>query len=511
MIGSRKVRGALAALALPLALAACQANPETVSVASQPKTVPVKNITSFSDALRCMDDLFVLHGKRDIVITSPGLPDATQKISAGTKEMLITAVSRMSVKSNAFRFVDFDTTQADVNVLFQQLGFREGFQFPNYYMRGAVTQLDDSVLSGQEGFSIATPFAELGLSRDQIVSVVTIDMNMVDMVSRQVMPGMSATNSIAVVRSGKGADAGGRIGKAGLAFNVSMNNAEGPSQAVRTLIELSAIEVLGKLTRVPYWKCLQIDQTNPEVMQQAREWYDTMTVDQRDTFVTAGLRGLGYLQAGAPLNDAVARFQADNDLIATGRHDFDVYYRLLGKGTDTAGAGQGWYQDAVAAGGRPAAPPAPPPPPAERMMTMSLGTDRGPQPTFRLGEVVVAQASLTNAGYLYCFYRDTEGTIVRLHPNRFAPDAYTPAQKMVEMPPRLGADRPFNLRASKPGSEEIACFATQDEVGPMLPDWLKGEDLKPIRAESLDAIGAAFSQVNRSGMTNGRLPITVTP
>src|SRR6202166_1981531 len=81
-----------------LALGACQANPETAHVAVQPRTAPVRTITSFNEALRCMDDLFLAQGKKDIYITSAGVPDATGQIAAGTKEMLITSIAKMSAR-----------------------------------------------------------------------------------------------------------------------------------------------------------------------------------------------------------------------------------------------------------------------------------------------------------------------------------------------------------------------------------------------------------------------------
>ena len=74
------------------ALGACQANPETAHVAVQPRTAPVRTITSFNEALRCMDDLFLAQGKKDIYVTSAGIPDATGQIAAGTPEDVAPAI-----------------------------------------------------------------------------------------------------------------------------------------------------------------------------------------------------------------------------------------------------------------------------------------------------------------------------------------------------------------------------------------------------------------------------------
>ncbi len=136
MIGTRlsrrrsPVRRALVALLL---LSACHPRPEAGFDAQQPRTAAVRNIGSFSEALRCMDTLFEAHGKRDIYITTAGIPDATGLIAAGTKEMFISAVSRMSARSNAFRFVDYDITQLDVQVLSELVGLRQDFVAPSYY------------------------------------------------------------------------------------------------------------------------------------------------------------------------------------------------------------------------------------------------------------------------------------------------------------------------------------------------------------------------------------------
>ena len=280
-------------LALALGLIGCQPNPETAHIAAQPQTAPVRTITSFNDALRCMDELFLAQGKKDIYITSAGIPDATGMVAAGTKEMLITAISKMSATSGAFRFVDYDPTQLDVQVLSELVGLRDNFVAPNYYIRGAITQLDSNVLSSSAGAGISTPYLDLAVSRDQVVSVMSLDLNIGKLVTRQIIPGMSASNSIAVVRSGKGGDVGGVIGKAGLSISVSLDRSEGFHQAVRNLVELSTIEAVGKLTRVPYWQCLQIDQTNPTYRTEAREWFDTMSQAERVRFVRTNLAGAG--------------------------------------------------------------------------------------------------------------------------------------------------------------------------------------------------------------------------
>ncbi|MBX9634785.1 MAG: peptidoglycan-binding protein, partial [Magnetospirillum sp.] len=319
-------------LSMGLVTASCMTPPEKAMVAKQPSTAPARTVSSFSEALRCMDDLLWTHGKRDIYITSNGIPDETGRLLGGTKEMVITSVSRMSDKSNAFSFVDFEPALDSVNALYWMVGVRPEFRAPSYYIRGAVTQLDENVLSEAANAGISLPKVDLSVSQDQIVSVISVDLSVGELTTRRILPGVTASNSIAVVQSGRGADAGGIINKAGLSFR-----SEGMHQALRTLVELSTIEVLGKLTRVPYWQCLGIEQTNPAFMSQSRDWFDEMSVAERQVYALRMLQADGYMPAsGGDAAAALGRWQADHDLIASGRMDFDTYQRMLSSPTAKA-------------------------------------------------------------------------------------------------------------------------------------------------------------------------------
>jgi hypothetical protein len=506
---ARRTGTALATAALTL-LAACQTRPEAAYDVVHPQTAAVRNIGNFNEALRCMDDMFLAQGKRDIYITTAGIPDATGLIATGTKEMFITAVSRMSAKSDAFRFVDYDPTQTDVQVLSELVGLHDDFVAPNYYVRGAITQLDSNVLQSSGSAGVSIPGMDLAINGNQIVSVVSIDLNVGKLVTRQIIPGISSSNSIAVVQSGKGADVGGFIGKAGLSLSVSLDKSEGFHQAVRNLIELSTIEILGKLTKVPYWQCLSIESTNPSYRTEARGWFDIMGEGERQRFVSAALVRTGYLPGGsdgtAPgFSDAIARYQSDNDLVPNGRVDFDLYYRMLANearhpGSKTAAAAAPTTGAATAAV-TPATPPAEPP-------RLVMSTPRGPKPDYRVGETMVLAVQSTQDAYVYCYYQDASGTVARIFPNRFQPDALMRAGVLTEIPPT--GSKSFALRFDKAGSTEaVACLGADREVGLRLPDKLKAQDLEPLPVSGLDDVAAQFRAIPGARVDDARLAVEV--
>jgi len=493
--------------AMFITVAGCVADPpkpETATVTAAVKTPAAKTVTNFTPALRCMDDLLLSYGKRDIVITTAGIPDSTGKVMAGTKEMLITAASKMSIKSKGLTFIDYDTERADLLALFQDVQAAGAFQhkLPNYYIRGAITQLDENAIDSQSGGGIALPFLDVGISRDQVSSVVSMDMNIGETTSRMILPGVNASNSLIITRSGKGTDVGGKLGKVGFAFNMSLNKSEGLGSGVRALVELGMIELVGKLTGTPYWKCLEIEKTNPVMIEQAREWYDGMKPEERVKLVQRKLAGMNLYQGqvnGIVSKDfasAVGRYQAENGLIADGRINFDLYYALLD-------ADQPLASDPTAGPAAPVMAASPRPAGAGGPMTVKLDSDRGPRPTYKPKEFLQARVSLTNDGILYCYYRDNSGTIARIFPNRFHPDAFVRAGTPFSLPPE---GSPFRIRFDKPGQEQVVCFASDKDLP--IPANLKGADLTPLKIASIDEISVAFKKSNPN-VAEAKLDIVV--
>lgn len=488
-IAIRPLVGSVGAIAL---LAGCTADPpkpESATVATAVKTPAAKTVTNFTPALRCMDDLLLAYGKKDIVITTAGIPDSTGKVMTGTKEMLISAASKMSIKSKALTFIDYDTERSDLLALFQDIQAAGAFnhKLPNYYIRGAVTQLDENAIDAQASGGIALPFLDFGVSKGQVSSVVSIDMNIGETTSRMILPGVNASNSLVITRSDSGKDMGGKIGKVGFAFNMSLNRAEGLGSGVRALIELGMIELVGKLTGTPYWKCLQVDKTNPVMIEQAREWYDGMKPEDRIKFVQRKLSGMGAYSGqidgavSSELTSAIGKYQAENGLIADGRINFDLYYALLD--ADQAPAPD---PTAVAVAPMVSVPTTPRGP-----LSLRIESDTGGR--YRPRDVLRAQVQMSGDGVLYCYYRDTSGSIARIFPNRFSPDPFVRADRPMALPPESS---PFKIQFDKPGREQIACYASERELP--LPPTLKGADLSPLPVGSLDEVAAAFRKANPS-------------
>ncbi|SEH31043.1 Putative peptidoglycan binding domain-containing protein [Magnetospirillum fulvum] len=474
--------GLMVGLALGLPGCRMVADPGSAPVVSQPTTPVVKNLTNFSNALRCMDSLFVSFGKRDIVITSDGLPDHTGVITSGTKEMMISAISKMSTKSGAFRYVDVERS-GDAVFWFNQNYTRNSLTVPNFYIRGAITQVDQSVLNDSHSASVALPFLSLGYSRDQLVSLVSMDLNMGQTETLQIMPGISSTNTIAIVKSGSSVESEGLIQKASVMLNVSADRSQGTHAAVRNLVELGMIELLGKFTRVPYWRCLEIESTNPEMMQVAHDWFDDLDERGRIRMAQGALRRIGYYDGpedgtdNRALKDAINRYKSEKDLIANGRVDFDLYFRFVAD--DLASP-----DSKLAKSGPGGAPPLPTPTALDNETAgfdpigLTIAPAATPKGGYHAGDRVRLSVSVQQPADLYCYYESGASSVVRIFPNRFQPNAKLLPGTQVQIPPESG----FSIKLDKSGVQErIACIATKVPYPPeKKPAVLSQGDLVPL-------------------------------
>jgi Putative peptidoglycan binding domain len=311
----------------------------------RPQTPPVRNITSFTESLRCMDELLVtyrLGGRRSdaLYVTSDGVIDNTGKgIGGANRDVVTSTISRMATRSGAYTFVRYNPRKPEELGIIQAI-YGDGaanFNWPRYEISGGITQLDENVDVRTLGISLALPYGDLGASKDWQATIVSVDVNVYELPSGQLLNGMTASNSMAIVRRGKALDGGAVIKKVGVFFNLSLDKNEGLYAAVRALIELSLIEVLGKLAKAPYWQCLQMDHTNPEVLKMTADWYETMHAAERVRFVQRVLARHGYYRGAvtgtldSATQDAIARYQAATDLILSGRIDLALYRQLISR------------------------------------------------------------------------------------------------------------------------------------------------------------------------------------
>lgn len=332
------LRKALSIFAVLMTTSGC-VGPHATLVPSiaQPNTRPARNFTSFAHALECMDRLLATSGKGSILISSSGFPDETNDIDVGADDMLINAVNQMNRTNRRYVFLD----QARISG-FGQLEIvttrKKDEIKPGLYIRGSISQVDDdtsdNALTAGYDRNSDKGISEWYVRGSRGLSVVSVDMHLVEFPSRRVLPGASVANSMVVTRKRFEAGAFGIIQAGTFGSPLRIERIESRSQAVRNLIEVGAIELLGQHANVPYWTCLDSATTNAK-NNEKRERRNRLEGEAARISEAQGLlESMGLLtsyQAGEldqNTRRALSTFQSRHNLLPNGVVDYDTLREL---------------------------------------------------------------------------------------------------------------------------------------------------------------------------------------
>jgi peptidoglycan hydrolase-like protein with peptidoglycan-binding domain len=515
---------------------------EKTPILNIPTTAPTRSMSSFSDSLSCMDKMLRDYKVSPVLISSKNIPDVTGKISVATKEMMITSLSMMSRTSNTFRFVDFeiDALKQDTIQNLTSLLLNAGqmkIQRPALYVSGALSFMDQNISVDRMGGGISATNWDVGMTRDLMSTAFGLELHLGDFSTRTLLPGVDSSNTIIVANTAVGGDVGGRIKKTGIQFNFGREVSQGTGQAVRTLVDLGLIELVGKWARVPYWQCVSLDQTHPEFQAQMRAWWDDMTGDERVRLFQNALRSSSYYSGAvdgrpnAALREAISRFQADQNVTITGNVGFETYERLAKDYVRFDGAGNfvrvGWgpadKRVAIAKGGAAQLPmtqkiidsfkpqndrPAMDAPKGrEPQVTLLLSNRDG---AYTVGDAMSYSVSLDRQAYVYCYYQDWRKQVSQVYPNPLQRTQPMRGNSAVQVPD-AGNPNSFTIEFDKPGREEVACFAAEQEIITKLPPMLRGPALQPLSGvTSVDDMQKAFAAVlgdNKFGVARAKWTI----
>ena len=250
---------------------------EVKTISKGPVNFPTKNITNFSDGLRCMDKMIYEYGRGNISILIEDLEDKTKKIPAGTKDILINSLSSMSKQNRAIKLISFGNDSGNLVSFLAQAGSRNHYKYiPQFGIRGSISQLDKGIVRKQNDGGIANKIWGLGGSKSNDASILGLDLSVISSSDMSVIPGVTSSNSVIIFKSGHSVDTDAVIKKVGVNFSFNFVKEEGKIQALRNLVELASIELIGKLLKLPYWECLSIPAESPQIQQEVEDWYHAM-------------------------------------------------------------------------------------------------------------------------------------------------------------------------------------------------------------------------------------------
>lgn len=310
---------------------------------------PVRTMTSFTEGLVCMDRMLAANKVEPIYVTAAPIPDYSEnRGGAGyaARDMLISAIAEMTRNSAAVRFVAFDRQTPDIVALQSTHPKRGSLRIPDFFIRGAVTQINNTPYSKQIGDSLSIAGkgehflgGGLGNSASLTLSSVSLDMAVGLVNNYQMLPGIFSANTFSVEKRSNSDELSISLKRIGAVFSVNENQAEALSLALRGLVEVGAIELFGKLYNLPYWECLAEIGDNAPLREAARVRYAELSAEERTAYVAEQLVKAKLLANEAPLYRngayspqlarAVMQYRMQQNVLGSGVVDYPLFERIF--------------------------------------------------------------------------------------------------------------------------------------------------------------------------------------
>jgi hypothetical protein len=537
-----------AATLAALQLAACSSldyrktsETEVAELRKGPLARPQRSITGFSESLRCMDQTLAAYGVREVPILVEDINDATKKISVGARDMLVSAMHEMSARSQAVKLITFGPDVANLANFHANAESKTPYaSVPVYDIRGSISQLDENLFKKQEEAGITINIFGAGAAKTADSSILALDLSVISARDYSAVPGVKASNSVLIYKEGMGVDGEAQYKKFGINYGQTLTRSEGKAQAARTLIELAAIELVGKLAKVPYWSCLGTDVTHPEVVHEINTWLHSMEANEELVGYfqkQLALRGIYNGPIDGETNEeflpALVRLRKHFNLSAEPVIDIELFTAYLASDHRTlrplrvalraapskaasapvpsapaAAAASTAHAAATAPGGgapvaaaaAAAAVPVPQPEAAARAATSAARIEITALTTITPDQPVALNVVASADMHLYCYLQDAQRRIVRFFPNRFQASSFVPAGSTLRFP---GAMK-FQINAPQRGQKEIvACFGSSRELDRELPATVYASDFAALSVQSLDDVHAAFTKAARQPFALG--------
>ena len=117
------------------------------------------------------------------------------------------------------------------------------------------------------------------------ISRMTLDLQLMEYQTQTYLSGVQTINSINLRKTELGWSVGFFFEGNGFTFDYSLNKKQGKYQALRLLVDLSVLEVLGKYFDVPYWQCVKGAPPDARMLARLKEEFETLNQAQQYAYL----------------------------------------------------------------------------------------------------------------------------------------------------------------------------------------------------------------------------------
>jgi hypothetical protein len=519
-------------LSVILSLSACQTSDIKPKLEPEMKTIeaPKARETSFNDALMRFGQMVSAYTGSSklspIYIQSKPITNDTAAggLPADLSRMVVTTLSKIG---KPFVYIAYDPSYVSNE---QSLGGTVSRLNPEILISGAIAEYDENTYTESDGtnLNLSAPLGsssvdgEAGRENSQSQSRLTLDFQMLDYTT-QATTGAHASNTITIRKQSKSQELGFFLFGNGIGINGSVNRNQGIHAAIRKLVELSVLQLLGRQYDVPYWRLMSGMEPDKMILRNLREELSQFDKDQAIDFLF-NMHGFNskrhprtpnnivkivnnLLQQSPSPKQVGSVDEIDYEIIMEIYLQIPVTSRYLAKIREKGSQEPEEESAAVEATPEKSTTAQDTSKAASIPFSMTLSTDQGKGKQFKTGESMTLNLTTTRNAHVNCFWEQATGSIIKIFPNRFRPDEVVPGERVLLVP---DSGMPFKMVFDTPNSsEQIVCFSSPSNFSNQLPVSITQSDLKPLRNMSIDDLSKIYTNTGATPLAEEHLVLQI--
>lgn len=465
-----------------LLFSGCGLNPQNADLDLN-ESLPEAKDTVFSKAIGSLGMMSQIYSSKQLKIMPQNIGDATgTSTSTGyeiPKDVTEMVKSTLNSIGGNILFIPYDT-QFMTNTAGTGYSDFADKVLPDVIISGGITEFDRALVTKGDSTDLDIEMPKMGginftdTNKSSLASV-TLDFNMLDFKTFTGIPRIQAINSVKLTKSTKEDSFGFTIKSATFGVKGDIKKVQGRHAAVRLIVQLSMVEIIGRYAKLPYWRLIPGASKDDVVIDGILTDFYAMTESQKVAKVQEYLYLSGYPvkisgQLDADTQSALQKFSADKKLASATLNESTYLALFENVPLDHAAVQkQKTIQNGGAGSFVVAQQPVFLPPPASQIVVetkdsretgnISLSTDKS---QYHIGEQLGINFSVDEPMYVRVAVINSKGEVDTLFPNPYQSDNYCKPGKKYKIP-SAGAD--FTLDISGPvGSDKIRAVASKKPI-----------------------------------------------
>jgi hypothetical protein len=286
------------------------------------KTHPVPKVTNYTEALMDLGLMTKIYGTQTLKVQSIPIYDNTgSSVPTGgeiPKDISEIVKSVLNSIGGNLIYIPYDPSFIQNQMVTGYSNFQKKL-IPDVVVSGGITEFDRGLETREKNTDASSRFTYEGLPdylpelENEVpypskelhfrfgktgkvgLARITLDFNLLDFQSMSGIPRMNTVNTIEVQKAMGGKELGISIFAQAFGRKGKIKKVQGRHAAIRLLVELSMIQIIGRQLVLPYWNLLG-DDTLPDtvVLDSARAFYQSLDQSQKIAFTQQQLFLHGY-------------------------------------------------------------------------------------------------------------------------------------------------------------------------------------------------------------------------